>query len=81
MSKLKETKMCNIATVNWLVKAVGANVALSKLLEFHPSDMLSFTDETANEFRRKYDQYSDSFTKQVSVGQLKSILDSMDDKV
>ncbi|KAG4073170.1 hypothetical protein HA402_002559 [Bradysia odoriphaga] len=80
VSKLKEAKMCNIATVNWLMKAVGANVPLKKLIRFHPSDMLSCTNETAEEFRRKYDKYSDSFTKKVSVGQLKSVLDSMDEK-
>lgn len=81
MSKLKEAKMCDVATVSWLMKAVGANVPLKKLIKFHPSDMLCYTDETADEFRRKYDKYSDSFTKKVSVGHLKSILDSMDETV
>lgn len=81
VSKMKETKMCNVATVNWLIRAVGANLPLKKLIKFHPNDMLCCTDETADEFRRKFDIYMDSFTKKVSVGQLKSILDSMDDKV
>lgn len=81
VSKLKEAKICDVATVAWLMKAVGANVPLKKLINFHPSDMLCYTDKTADEFRRKYDKYSDSFTKKVSVGQLKSILDSIDVKV
>ncbi len=81
VSKLKEAKMCNIASVDWLVRAVGANLPLSKLIKFHPSDMLCCSDRTANEFRRKYDLFSDSFTKKVSADQLKSILNSMDEKV
>lgn len=78
---MKETKMCNIATVNWLMKAVGANLPLKKLIKFRPNDMLCCTDELANEFQRKYDIFSDSFTKKVSVDQLKSILNAVDEKV
>lgn len=73
--------MFNVATVNWLIKAIGANLPLKKLIKFHPSDMLCCTDKTADEFRRKYDIYGDSFTKKVSVDQLKSILYAMDEKV
>lgn len=78
---MKETKMCNIATVNWLMKAVGANLPIKKLIKFRPNDMLCCTDELANEFQRKYDIHSDSFTKKVSVDQLKSILHAVDEKV
>lgn len=81
VSKLKETKMCNIATVNWLMKALGANLPLKKLMKFHPGDMISYTDETASEFHRKYDIYSDSYTKNVSSDQLKSILNAMNVQV
>lgn len=73
--------MCNIATVSWLMKALGANLPLKKLKTFHPSDMISFTEETASEFHRKYDIYSDSYRKNVSTEQLKSILNAMDEKV
>lgn len=73
--------MYNIASVDWLVRAVGANLALKKLKKFQPRDMLSYTDETANVFQRKYDIYSDSFTKKVSPDQLKSIFNAMDVKV
>lgn len=73
--------MYNIATVNWLIGAVGANVPMKKFSTFQPNDMLCYTDEIAYEFRRKYDKYSDSFTKNVSTDQLRAILNAMDEKV
>lgn len=73
--------MYNVATVNWLMKATGANIPMKKLLPFHPSDMLCYTEETANRFHRKYDCYSDSYTKPVTPDELKSILNAMHEKV
>ncbi|KAJ6639658.1 DNA ligase 4 [Pseudolycoriella hygida] len=78
VTKLKEIQMCNIATVNWLVRAVGANVPLKKLISFHPNEMIFCTEETGIEFQRKYDIFSDSFTKKVSTDELKSIFKTMD---
>lgn len=43
--------------------------------------MIFCTEELANEFKRKFDQYSDSYTKKVTTDHLKSILYSMDEKV
>lgn len=81
VKKLKETGSYNIATVNWLIKAVGANVKMKKLIKFQPNDLLCYTIDVANEFERKFDKYSDSYTKKVSTDQLKALIDAMDEKV
>lgn len=66
--------LCNIATVDWLCRALGGNNERKKLLSFNPNDMICCKDELLQEFNVKYDEFGDSYTEKTTVDELRSLI-------
>lgn len=75
------TKKYNIASVDWLIRALQSDTKLDRLLPFHPSDMLYATDELEKQFDHDFDQYGDSYTEPVNEEELIRLLENIDSKV
>lgn len=80
VKQLMETKSYNIATVDWLVRALGGGTVKDKL-KLQPQDMICCTDELKAGFEKRYDIYGDSFTKRTTVDDLKVLLNKIKLKV
>lgn len=72
-----ETKSYNIATVDWLVRALGGGTVKDELLQFHPQDLIFCTEALEASFF-EFDAYGDSFTKQITIDNLKILLDKIE---
>lgn len=81
VKRLIETKSYNIATVDWLVRALGGDAVKKKLLKFQPQDMICCTEAMNDAFSKRFDAYGDSFTKPITVGDMKVLLDRIQLKV
>lgn len=71
----------NIASVEWLIGALGGDTVRSQLNDFQPSDMICCTPELERKFQTRFDVYGDSYTEQLDEGGLRRILDKMDIEV
>lgn len=71
----------NIATVEWLVGALGGGVALNRMPDLQPGDMICYTAEMEREFAQRFDAYGDSYVGELTAVDLARILDQMDVEV
>lgn len=81
VKQLIETKSYNIATVDWLVRALGGETAKEKLLNFQPQDMICCTEAMEIAFTKRFDVYGDSFSKRTTIDNLKVLLAKIEFKV
>lgn len=81
VKKLIDTRAYNVASIEWLTKALGGTSVRSKLLDLGPKDMLATTPQFEQEFQKKFDKFGDSYTNAISEKDLKNILSKMDVKV
>lgn len=81
VKQLMKTKSYNIATVDWLVRALGGETVKEKLLKFQPQDMICCTAEMEDAFTKRFDVYGDSFIKPTTIDNLKLLLKKIEFKV
>lgn len=74
---LISTGKYNFAHVNWLLKALQSDVPQEELLPFNPNDMLYATNEMKEDFRKRFDQFGDSYTTPVDKAGLLSLLENI----
>ncbi|KAL3869402.1 hypothetical protein ACJMK2_042087 [Sinanodonta woodiana] len=73
VTNLIKRDIYDIVKADWLLKCVEAKLFIS----WNPSDMLHTSPQTGKVFQQDYDQYGDSFTKDISPDQLKEIFTNM----
>lgn len=76
--KVIETQIYNVATVDWLIRALSGEEPKDQLLDFHPLDMIASNENLKRDFLQKYDEFGDSYTKQITEDELSNILDEID---
>lgn len=70
----------NIVKVEWILSALNESTINKKLPKLSPFDMISTSKQLKEVFAENFDEYGDSYTKEVTEKDLKNILDRMDVK-
>lgn len=71
----------NIASVEWLLGALGGDAVRTRLSDFQPSDMICCTPELERKFQQRFDAYGDSYVERLDEDNLRRIIDQMDVEV
>lgn len=58
--KFINAKIYNVAKPQWLVRALGSDEPLTKLIQFKPDDMFFATETLKAQFAEEVDEYDDS---------------------
>lgn len=71
----------NIASVEWLIAALGGDSVRSRLNDFQPSDMICCTAEQERKFAQRFDAFGDAYAGLLEADGLRKIIDQMDVEV
>lgn len=77
VAALCKARTHNIASVDWLIGALGGDAVRLRLNDFQPSDMICCTPELERKFQQRFDVYGDSYVVQLDEGNLRRIIDQM----
>ncbi|XP_065089614.1 DNA ligase 4-like [Ochlerotatus camptorhynchus] len=66
VNRIIESRKQNVATVEWLLRALGGSEKKDKLLDFKPNDMLATTALLREEMADRFDRFGDSLTMKIS---------------
>ncbi|XP_062537233.1 DNA ligase 4 [Armigeres subalbatus] len=66
VERIIESQVYNIATVDWLLRALGGSEKKEKLLVLKPNDMLATTAAFREEMADSFDRFGDSLTVKIS---------------
>ncbi|XP_055635949.1 DNA ligase 4 [Toxorhynchites rutilus septentrionalis] len=65
----------NVATVDWLLRALGGSESRGSLAEFKPNDMLAMTASLREQMVDQFDRFGDSYTVKISgVDDMRALL-------
>lgn len=65
-----EKKLYNIATAQWLIRALGSDKSLSEIRKFTPSDMIFATPALEEQLAAECDHYNSSQHLDNEIGEL-----------
>lgn len=78
VNRIIDNQVYNVATVDWLMRALGGSEKKEKLLALKPNDMLATTATLREELSDNFDRYGDSLTIKISsVDEMRALLKQM----
>ncbi|XP_062701194.1 DNA ligase 4-like [Aedes albopictus] len=66
VDRIIDSQVYNVATVDWLQRALGGSEKKDQLLPLRPNDMLAATESLREEMSDHFDRFGDSLTAKIS---------------